>query len=55
MDYWMQMGCDGFRVDMAGSLVKNDPDLQGTTALWHELRTHFQSLYPDGILASRME
>lgn len=50
MDYWMQMGCDGFRVDMAGSLVKNDPDLRGTTALWHELRTHFQSLYPDGIL-----
>lgn len=50
MDYWMQMGCDGFRVDMAGSLVKNDPDLKGTTALWHELRTHFQSLYPEGIL-----
>lgn len=50
MDYWMQMGCDGFRVDMAGSLVKNDPDLAGTTALWHEIRTHFQELYPDGIL-----
>lgn len=50
MDYWMQMGCDGFRVDMAGSLVKNDPELTGTTALWHEIRTHFQELYPDGIL-----
>ena len=50
MDYWMQMGCDGFRVDMAGSLVKNDPNLSGTTALWHEIRTHFQQLYPDGIL-----
>lgn len=50
IDYWMQMGCDGFRVDMAGSLVKNDPDLKGTTALWHDIRTHFQTLYPDGIL-----
>lgn len=50
MDYWMQMGCDGFRVDMAGSLVKNDSDLSGTTALWHGIRTHFQELYPDGIL-----
>lgn len=50
MDYWMQMGCDGFRVDMAGSLVKNDPDLSGTTALWHSIRTHFQELYPEGIL-----
>ena len=50
MDYWMQMGCDGFRVDMAGSLVKNDPQLVFTTKLWHEIRSHFQSLYPDGIL-----
>lgn len=50
MDYWMQMGCDGFRVDMAGSLVKNDPNLHGTTALWQGIRTHFQQLYPDGIL-----
>lgn len=50
MDYWMQMGCDGFRVDMAGSLVKNDPNLCGTTALWQGIRTHFQQLYPDGIL-----
>lgn len=50
IDYWMQMGCDGFRVDMAGSLVKNDPELKGTTALWHEVRTHFEQLYPYGIL-----
>ncbi|MDD2962182.1 MAG: alpha-amylase family glycosyl hydrolase [Muribaculaceae bacterium] len=50
IDYWMQMGCDGFRVDMAGSLVKNDPELKGTSRLWHEIRQHFQSLYPEGIL-----
>ena len=24
MRFWLDMGCDGFRVDMASSLVKND-------------------------------
>lgn len=50
MDYWMEMGCDGFRVDMAGSLVKKDPDLKETTNLWAEIRTHFQDKFPEGIL-----
>lgn len=50
MDYWMDMGCDGFRIDMAGSLVKNDPRLVGTRRLWQEVRTHFRSLYPEGVL-----
>ena len=26
MRFWLSRGCDGFRVDMAGSLVKNDPE-----------------------------
>ena len=26
MRFWLGMGCDGFRVDMAESLVKNDPE-----------------------------
>ena len=26
MRFWLTLGCDGFRVDMAGSLVKNDED-----------------------------
>jgi len=50
MDYWMTMGCDGFRVDMAGSLVKKDPDLVETSNLWREIRTHFQNRFPEGIL-----
>jgi len=50
MDYWMNMGCDGFRVDMAGSLVKKDPDLIETTNLWGEIRMHFQDKFPEGIL-----
>lgn len=38
MRFWLQMGCDGFRVDMAGSLVKNDPDGLGTIRLWQTIR-----------------
>ena len=26
MRFWLDHGCDGFRVDMAASLVKNDFD-----------------------------
>ncbi|UKJ07775.1 alpha-amylase family glycosyl hydrolase [Solitalea lacus] len=50
IDFWMDKGADGFRVDMAGSLVKNDPDLVATNKLWKDIRSHFQSKYADGIL-----
>jgi glycosidase len=36
--YWLDRGVAGFRVDMAFSLVKDDPGLVETTALWHEIR-----------------
>ena len=36
MRFWIGMGCDGFRVDMAGSLVKNDEDGKGNIALWRK-------------------
>ena len=32
MRFWLGMGCDGFRVDMAESLVKNDPEKKGPSA-----------------------
>lgn len=50
MDFWADMGCDGFRVDMAGSLVKNDPSLSATQKLWNEVRDHYRAAHPDGIL-----
>ena len=50
MDFWMTMGCDGFRVDMAPSLIKNDPDRVETNKLWAEIRNHFQQRFPEGIL-----
>ena len=50
MDFWAGMGCDGFRIDMAGSLVKNDPQLTATAQLWNEVRAHYRTVSPQGVL-----
>lgn len=52
IDYWMSRGADGFRVDMASSLVKNDPGYVETNKLWNEIRCKLQRKYPEGILLS---
>jgi maltose alpha-D-glucosyltransferase/alpha-amylase len=39
MRFWLDNGCDGFRVDMASSLVKNDDDDKTATGkIWTEIR-----------------
>lgn len=50
MDFWMKMGCDGFRVDLASTLIKNDPDRVEADKLWAEIRHHFQDRFPEGAL-----
>ena len=51
MAFWMDKGVDGFRVDMAASLVKNDPDKSETIRLWKEdLMKWFGAEYPEGVL-----
>jgi maltose alpha-D-glucosyltransferase/alpha-amylase len=51
MSFWMDKGVDGFRVDMAASLVKNDFDKAATIKLWKEDFTKwFDENYPEGIL-----
>lgn len=52
MRFWLEMGCDGFRVDMAGSLVKNDPEGKGTMALWQKVRKVMDQEFPDAALIS---
>lgn len=52
MAFWLGMGCDGFRVDMAGSLVKNDPDGEGTIALWKKVRAFLDREFPEAVLVS---
>ncbi|XHR30563.1 MAG: alpha-amylase family glycosyl hydrolase [Chthoniobacteraceae bacterium] len=52
MRFWLDLGADGFRVDMAHSLVKADPDLKETMTLWGEVRAMFDADYPEAVLMS---
>ena len=44
---WFDKGVDGFRVDMASSLVKNDPDKKEVSKLWNEMRAWKDKYYPE--------
>ena len=46
------MGCDGFRVDMAGTLVKNDPEGQGNVRLWRHFRDFLDREFPEAVMIS---
>ena len=52
MDFWLGLGADGFRVDMAGSLVKEDPDYYWTKQLWRQVRAHLDETHTDAVLIS---
>jgi glycosidase len=52
MRYWMELGADGFRVDMAASLVKNDPGGKGVSQFWKEIRSWLDMEFPDAVIAS---
>ncbi len=50
LDFWLSRGVAGFRVDMAFSLVKDDPGLVETVALWREIRAWLDDAHPDAVL-----
>lgn len=50
--FWLEMGCDGFRVDMAFALVKGDPDRKGTIALWQDIRKFLDKEFPEAAIIS---
>ena len=53
MRYWLEQGCDGFRVDMADSLVKNDGDEKlGTMEVWKDITADVRKDFPDMALVS---
>jgi maltose alpha-D-glucosyltransferase/alpha-amylase len=53
MRFWLDMGCDGFRVDMADSLVKDDDEIKSNTqAIWKDVRKMLDSEYPDAAMVS---
>lgn len=53
MRFWLDLGCDGFRVDMADSLVKDDDERKSaTSAIWRDIRSMLDRDYPEAVLAS---
>lgn len=46
MRFWMDMGADGFRADMAGALVKGNDVKEDTKGYWREVRRILEKDYP---------
>ena len=52
MRFWLDKGADGFRVDMADSLVKNDDDKIATAKIWKDIREMLDKEYPNAAMVS---
>ena len=53
MRFWLSHGCDGFRVDMAASLVKYDDDKKSaTSAIWRNVRQMLDAEFPDAAMVA---
>lgn len=52
MRFWLDAGASGFRVDMAGSLVRNDPGAKEIRRLWRETRDMLDTEYPDAFIVA---
>ncbi len=53
ISFWCDMGADGFRVDMAGSLVKDDNESHdGVRRLWSDIFAWYNKAYPQNIMMS---
>lgn len=52
MQFWLDMGASGFRVDMAASLIKRDPDLIETGRFWRWIREWMDAAYPEAVIIS---
>ena len=52
MRYWLELGADGFRVDMADSLVKNDNEKTATIEVWQYMFGIIRKEFPDAYFVS---
>lgn len=52
MEFWLARGVAGFRVDMAFSMVRDDPGHLETAKLWREVRNWLDAAHPDTVLMS---
>jgi glycosidase len=50
--YWFNQGADGFRADMALSLVKGDLDGSATAAVWQDVRQMIDDEFPDHVMVA---
>ncbi len=50
--HYLEMGVDGFRVDMADSLVKDDQEKKGTIEVWQYIFSKVRKKYPQAIFIS---
>lgn len=50
--FWLGMGCDGFRVDMAMSLVKADEGKRETIKLWQDVFSKINAEFPNAAFVS---
>ena len=52
MRHWLKLGADGFRVDMADSLVKLDEDKSATIEVWKWMFNIIRKEYPNAYFVS---
>lgn len=47
--FWLKLGANGYRVDMAGEMVKNDVKAKGNTFLWNRIIGKVREEFPEAI------
>lgn len=52
MKFWLDKGVDGFRCDMASSIVKNDDEGRGSCEIWRKLFKEVRKVYPQAVFIS---
>lgn len=52
MAYWLNRGVDGFRVDMASTLIKGDGGKEALRIFWQEIRSWLEKEYAQAILVA---
>ena len=50
--YWLKVGVDGFRVDMADSLVKNDDNKEATIEVWNYIFDIVKGKFPNAFFVA---
>jgi glycosidase len=52
MQFWLEQGCDGFRVDMADSLIRGRDMAKGIQGFWQGERAWLDAEWPEAVLVA---